>query len=298
MCTRDDLVKCKKLDVTNISDNILDKFYSAIDEFYKKGYQITVAPMGLGEPFLYPDLFKFIEKIKIIGKDIKIVVVSNGIIFNESLGKKLINSGLDELSISLNANSQNSYKKYMGVDAYNLVKKNIIKFISLRERYKSKLPHIYIQYLDFNNNFHRFDKSIKEWQRIMLSGDKCYIHPIVNQAGYKQGVKKIGDNYSYPCIQPLSRLAIKINGDVYPCDACFYNGTGKNKQLFLGNIKDTKLLYIYENENNKSHQIIKSMRQNDYSNLPTCERCTTYKLSPNCFFCLPLDIKINKFKWF
>lgn len=68
MCTRENLVKCNKLKVTNISDEILDKFYLLVKSFYQKSYQITVAPMGLGEPFLYPDLYKFVSKIKKIGQ--------------------------------------------------------------------------------------------------------------------------------------------------------------------------------------------------------------------------------------
>jgi radical SAM protein with 4Fe4S-binding SPASM domain len=298
MCTRENLVKCNKLKVTNISDEILDKFYLLVKSFYQKSYQITVAPMGLGEPFLYPDLYKFVSKIKKIGQDIKVVIVTNGILFDNEIGKKIIESGIDEISVSLNAKNRNDYKKYMRVDSYFLVKKNISEFIKLRNKLKSNLPHLYVQYLDFKNNANKFNKEINRWNRLMLASDKCYVHPIVNQAGFKKGIKNNYKSNSYPCISPLSRLVIKINGDTYPCDACLYNGLMKEKQLFLGNILKDNLMYEFENKNGKSKQIFNKMRQKDYSNLSVCKRCNTYKLSPNCYFSLPFGLKIGKYKWY
>lgn len=298
MCTRENLIKCKKLEIHNISKQVLDEFYLLVKSFYQKGYEITVAPMGLGEPFLYPDLYKFVSKIKKIGHDIKVVIVTNGVLFNDEIGKQIIKCGVDEISVSLNANNRVDYKKYVGIDNYFSVKNNIVNFIKLRNKLKSSLPYLYIQYLDFKNNPDSFKRDIDEWNTTMQSFDKCYVHPIVNQAGFKKGIKNKDKNDSYPCISPLSRLVIKINGDAYPCDACLYNGSMKEDQLFLGNIVKNNLVDEFENKLGKSRQIFSKMRQNNYSSLSACERCNTYKLSPNCYFCLPSIIKINKYKWF
>jgi len=298
MCTRENLVKCGQLKLKHIPDDILEKFYLLVERFYKKGYHISVAPMGLGEPFLYPGLFKFNERIKKIGKNIKIVIVTNGILFNKSLGEKLVKFQVDEISVSLNCKSSLEYKKIMGVDTYSLVKKNILDFINLRKKYKSILPHIFIQYLDFKNNFKDFDSEILKWKKVMLPEDKCYVHPIVNQAGYKKGINDVKGDIRYPCISPLSRLVFKINGDAYPCDACLYNGSNKEEQLLLGNLLKSDLMKEFELTRGKSHKIFDLMRKNDYSNLSVCKRCNTYKLSPNCYFSLPFNIKIKNYKWF
>jgi radical SAM protein with 4Fe4S-binding SPASM domain len=128
--------------------------------------------------------------------------------------------------------------------------------------------------------------------------DKCYIHPIVNQGGFKKGVISKENNNNYPCISPLSRLVLKINGDVYPCDACLYSGANKEKQLLLGNILKDNLIYEFENKKGKSKLIFERMRRGDYSKLSACSQCNTYKLSPNCYFSPPFDIKIGKYKWY
>ena len=133
----------------------------------------------------------------------------------------------------------------------------------------------------------------------MKNNDKCYVHPIVNQAGFhSESSFSPKSKYHYPCTQPSWFIAIKVNGDLYPCCPSFYSGGVKTNSLFLGNIKTSSPHEMYLDSASKSKKIIASMRKGDYSSLPECNSCNTYKLSPNIYFKIPFIKNENKYKWF
>ena len=282
MCTRADLVKKKNLNVGDIKQEILDKILRQMRKFHKAGKKVFFSPMGLGEPFLYSGLFNLFKKIKAIG-NIPIVMATNGITLNEQISKKLIDLKVDEIIISLNTNNPESYTKQIGVNAYNLVKKNTENLIKLRNNSGQKVPRVYIQYLDSENHPNKYEGDIKSWLKIMRYNDKCFVHNIANQAGFYSGSTNI-TKQSFPCPQPFWRIAIKINGDIYPCDPCFYSGNQKINSLYLGNIKDVDLFEQFTNKSSRRFKVIQNMKQGNYSCLPECEKCNTYKLGSNPFF--------------
>ncbi len=288
MCTRASLIKQKKLDIKNMSPEILNKVLEEMKKFYKAGKKIFFSPMGLGESLLYPDLYELFKEIKKIG-NIPIVIATNGITLNNQASQKLIDLGVDEIIISLNTNNPKTYKSHMGVNTYNLVKKNAENLIKIRNESNKKTPRIYIQYLDYKNNLDKYADDIKNWLKIMKYNDKCFVHPIANQAGFYPGSTNI-EKQNFPCPQPFWRIAIKINGDIYPCDPCFYSGSEKVNSLYIGNIKDVDLYEQFFSKGKRA-EIINQMKQNNYSSIPNCEKCNTYKLGSNPFFKLPFSKK-------
>ncbi|MFA5532016.1 MAG: radical SAM protein [Candidatus Shapirobacteria bacterium] len=291
MCTRADMLKEGKLIVKEIDEIVIDKVIIEMKRFEKLGYKVIFAPMGLGEPLLYSSFEKTLKKIRQESDKIKIVLVTNGLCLNEKIIKSLIKLKVDEISVSLNANNRVEYKEHMGVDAYLKVKENINKLIKIRNESGFKLPSIYIQYLDYYNNENKFEKDMMSWRKKMKYGDKSYVHQIVNLGGFKKNKAdnlKISD---FPCNSPLSQVAIKVNGDIYPCCSCFYGGTQKIEELFLGNIKNTSLVKMFTNKKSKNFKIVEMMENNDYSKIPICKKCNNYKLGVNYFFRNPLTKK-------
>jgi len=299
MYTRLEMLNKNKLVIGEIKPKILNKIFSDMKKFIKNDYQVVFAPMGLGEPLMSRNWKNIFSQAKKISKNIYIVLVTNGVLLNEETARELIKIGIDEISISLNVNNRSDYQKYMrAADNYENIKNNIINLLKIRNHKKNSNTKIFIQYLDYKNQPKKFTKNIAEWRKLMRDSDKCYVHPIVNQAGFKKkGItQKIVS--AYPCISPLSRVAIRINGDMYPCDPCFYGGNTRIKELYLGNISKNSFFDLINNRQSKIYDILNLMKNGDYSSLPTCQRCNTYTLSSNPFFCLPFGIKINSKKWF
>lgn len=299
MCTRLEMLSKRKLIIGEIKPKILNKIFSDMKKFIKNNYQVVFAPMGLGEPLMSRNWKIIFSKVKKISKKIYIVLVTNGVLLTEDTSRELVNIGVDEISISLNVNNSADYQKYMrAADNYANIKKNIENLLKIRNHKKNSNTKIFIQYLDYKNQPNKFTSDIAEWRKLMRDCDKCYVHPIVNQAGFKKdGItqKKVS---AYPCSSPLSRVAIRINGDMYPCDPCFYGGNTRIEELYLGNILKNSFFDLINNPQSKIYSILNFMKKNNYDSLPTCQRCNTYTLSGNPFFCLPFGIKINSQKWF
>ena len=298
MCTRPSFVKEKQLSVGDMEPQVLERVVQEIKKIHEAKKQVYFVPMGLGEPLLYDGLFDLFEKIKKISKKIKIVLVTNGILLNETIAHKIISLDIDEVCVSLNVNNPVAYREHMGTDNYKKVCGNIENLINLRNQKNRLTPSVFVQYIDYDKNVEVFDNDIKRWYKIMRHNDKCFIHPVVNQAGFFSGGNDFGcKTYQFPCTQPLWRIAIKRNGDIYPCDSSLYSGPHIIRSLYLGNIKDVSPLELFVLNNRKVSSIVQKMRFDDYSGLPECQQCNTCKLSVNCYFLIPNFLRFSGKKW-
>jgi radical SAM protein with 4Fe4S-binding SPASM domain len=298
MCTRSSFVKERQLTIGDMEPIVVERVVQEIKKIHEAKRQVYFVPMGLGEPLLYEGLFELFERIKKISKKIKIVLVTNGILLNENFAKKIISLEIDEVCVSLNANDPGSYRRHMGTDGYNAVCRNIENLICLRNKNKQVTPSVFVQYIDYDQDPGGFDTDIKMWLKIMSDNDKCFIHPVVNQAGFFSGGDDFGKKTDrFPCTQPLWRIAIKRNGDIFPCDSSLYSGPHIIRSLYLGNIKNDSPFELFVLNNQKVLSIVQKMRFDDYSNLPECQHCNTCKLSVNCYFLIPKFLRFSGEKW-
>ncbi len=298
MCTRPALIKEGNLQIRDMSPAVIERVIEEVQRFYLAGRRVCFVPMGLGEPLLFQDIFGLFRRIKGISKKIPIVLVTNGIALDENCSKSLITTEIDEVSVSLNATSRLSYKQHMGLDAYEEVYRHIECLIRMRNEAKKRLPSVYVQYIDYDNGPKALQKNIGSWLSIMRHNDKCYVHPIVNQAGFFAGGDKFKSNATrYPCTQPLWRVAVKVNGDIYPCDPAFYSGSKKISSLYLGNILTYNPSGDLAGAGGKGYQILQRMRRDEYSQLPECAVCNTYKIGCNPYFGMSGRFRMKGYRW-
>lgn len=92
-------------------DITFETFKKVVDRFPKA---MTVSIIGSGEPLLNPDFFKIVEYA---AKKYKMTVktFTNGTKLKENI-KKLINSPLDGITVSLNSHNGQDYKRLTGMD--------------------------------------------------------------------------------------------------------------------------------------------------------------------------------------
>jgi MoaA/NifB/PqqE/SkfB family radical SAM enzyme len=265
MCSRAGLIKQGNLTVGDMPPELVDSIVSKIKSLSAEGKKIRFVPMGLGEPLMYKDLFPLFKKIRAIARDINIDLVTNGTLLDDRVVKDIFETDIDSVSVSLNTTS------------YNTVVDNISHLIIKRNESARSKPSVYVQYLDFNNDQTAIKQSMETWMPIMRGGDKCFVHPIVNHGGF---CGKAGEIPKFPCSQPLYNLAIRINGDAYPCCSCLYAGNQHIPSLYIGNIKDDISYPAYF----VPRLIIERMKKGDYSALPICRVCDTYKIGCNYYF--------------
>ena len=81
---------------------------------------------GVGEPMLVKNLPKMVRYLKDRGT--YVLFNTNGTVLNERNGRALIDAGLDELRVSLDASNARSYLAVRGKDYFNRILKNVRAF--------------------------------------------------------------------------------------------------------------------------------------------------------------------------
>ena len=101
-----------------------NKFRQIVDQFPRLD---RVVLHGIGEPLLNKELPRFISHLKERGA--KVLFNTNAILLNQKRGDALVEAGLDELRVSLDAVSPELYAKLRGVDQLPKVIQNLKSFV-------------------------------------------------------------------------------------------------------------------------------------------------------------------------
>jgi MoaA/NifB/PqqE/SkfB family radical SAM enzyme len=126
MCPRDVLGVPKE-------DMPLELFREVIDRI--KGVHL-VTLTGWGEPFVHPDLFRMIDYCK--DKELKVKLTTNGSLVDELTCERIINSGLDSVTFSLEDIRGASGEGHSDGRAFE----NLRRLLNLR---KAEMPEVVIQ---------------------------------------------------------------------------------------------------------------------------------------------------------
>ena len=95
---------------------------------------------GVGEPMLVKNLPKMVRYLK--DRGVYVLFNTNGTVLNEKNGRALIDAGLDELRVSLDAANAASYLKVRGKDYFNRILKNVKAFRAMQEREGHAKPRV------------------------------------------------------------------------------------------------------------------------------------------------------------
>lgn len=256
-----------------------DDFKKYIDEFkVMGGKSIWLTPV-VGEALVDPKVFEKIEYAKT--KDLLVQLYSNGTLLNFNGNyKKLVDSKIDTLAISLSDMDYKIEAKNFGIDE-NLAKskfegirnlleynkeKNGIKNISLSFR-SSRKPYEIMRSKDFLDlrkkyNFeYNFLLGYDNWGGSIENKELRGIMQLKSPVTYRK----------YPCIRLYNAVTILSNGNVRLC-ACRLKTT-TDDDLVVGNIKTDTLKNILEND--KVNTIRKDFVNGKYPEV--CKGCSFYE---------------------
>jgi MoaA/NifB/PqqE/SkfB family radical SAM enzyme len=97
-----------------------DEFRRVVDQFPALE---RVLLHGIGEPLLNRDLPRMVAHLKTRGA--RVLFNSNAITLSDRLARALVDAGLDELRVSLDASTAATYHRIRGVDAFDRVVRNL-----------------------------------------------------------------------------------------------------------------------------------------------------------------------------
>jgi MoaA/NifB/PqqE/SkfB family radical SAM enzyme len=95
---------------------------------------------GIGEPLLHPDLPRMIRHLKARGA--YVLFNTNGLLLRGRRAADLASSGLDELRISIDGGSAETYRLIRGVDGFDRIVANVTAFRALKERLAVATPRL------------------------------------------------------------------------------------------------------------------------------------------------------------
>lgn len=255
---------------------ITDEVYiRACQEVADRDTSIEIS--AYGETFQHPHADKYMFIARRTCPSAGIVVATNGVLLNRERCEKIVDSGIDHLSFSLDAGSAGSYKWLTGAGDYDRVCRNLETLVEIRNKRNAKHLKITTHIIGLKELAHEFDSFTKRWSNIV---DLANVRPYGNWAGL------VGDNGispadvqnipsdRYPCAWLWYATKIEPNGDV---SKCFIHVTGEKNPL--GNIMQESFESIWQGDR------LASLRElhcdNNINNIEFCKDCMVWSLFPN-----------------
>ena len=179
-----------------------------------------------GEPLLHPDICEMVKYSKQKGL-IDVYFNTNAMLLTGDMSKRLIDAGLDRISISFEGYTKEVYEKYRVGANYETVVSNIGELRGIREKHSLSYPKIRIQTVMLPE----LESTFKEYKKFW--GQRA---DEVSFLDYKQmKVKKEGIRYPWACPQIWQRMAILWDGTILPCNH------DDDARLDLGNIRESSV---------------------------------------------------------
>lgn len=212
------------LDKRPRGDLSFDIYKKVIDDL--ADYLIWVMLYIQGEPLLNKDIFKMIAYAKM--HKIYVSLSTNGYFLNQENISKILNSGLDHITISLDAAREDTFKNYKKIDAFQMVVSNIKTLVSQRSKTRRLNPCICLQMIVIKDN----EKEIDELFDLAgeVGADEVFIKPArLNFLSKKfmdslpSNKKLIRQSYLGPkritkrCLKPWISFVINSAGVAAPC---------------------------------------------------------------------------------
>ena len=218
----------------------LDFFKHIFDQF--KNSLTSVNLYSWGEPLLNKDLSGIIRYIKEANKSIRIVTSTNLNIHDDKLLAELIDSGIDEIIVSCDGASQETYEKYRVGGNFNLVMRNL-GYLAKKKEELAKNTRIIWNFLVFRHNEHEIEKAEAMAKEIGVNFRIGLMRTSMKDEilkSHKESIERdrnwIPDNPEYSaydkinyttkkiiktCRKPWQEISINWNGLVFPCCAVY-----------------------------------------------------------------------------
>ena len=119
------------------ADMSWELFTAIVDQFPKIA---RVVLHGVGEPMMTRELPRMIRYLR--GRGTYVLFNTNGTLLTRRKGKQLIESGLNELRVSLDAAGPQSFAQVRGRDMFDRIVRNVRAFTAMQGELKAETPRV------------------------------------------------------------------------------------------------------------------------------------------------------------
>ena len=161
-----------------------------------------VALHGIGEPLLNRHLPEMIEHLK--ARNVHVLINSNGILLDAGVRRALMDSGLDELRISLDAATPQGYRRIRGSDQFDRIIGNIQALHTLQTDRGKTGPAVSLWFLGTRDNIAELPQLVRLAADLQIA--EIYLQRLVyfqDDAGYGVAVAQKSLQASEPRLMDL-----------------------------------------------------------------------------------------------
>lgn len=264
-----------------MNDQVLNSVLQQLNELIIKLRSSRIIPdiklHWRGEPLLYPTPWEVTEALKALG--CRVVLVTNGLLFNLPMARLLGQAGLDELVFSVDAATARTYKKLRGGDLNVLLlqwEKSLAEFRSINPSAVVKANFVAMEANESEINTFREYWSVRGVIPILMRYNnldgrdrfnrpaKIHIEKDCNTCNFHCDDPEDDMNRTVPCASVRQKLVVGWDGLVFPCPMCCEN------QHSLGNIIERSLFEIWADHSERVH---KEIERSGKFRLPECASC-------------------------
>ena len=232
-----------------------------------------------GEPYLNPDFLKMVRTAS--DNNLYTITSTNAHYLTDEVSKKTIESGLDEIIISIDGTSQETYQQYRVGGTLDKVLTGAQNIIKWKKELKSRKPYVVFQFVAFSSNEHQVNDikklgkdmgadivRIKTAQIYDFENSQDMIPKNEKLSRYKKnsnGKWEIKNGLLDQCWRMWQACVITWDGKIVPC--CF----DKDAKYQLGDLANSTFKEIWFSEPYHAFRqsILKSRKEIDI-----CTNCT------------------------
>ena len=240
-----------------------------VDEVSKHGKGITkyIRYTSNGEPLVHPKSYEILQ-YAVDNSGTKVTLTTNGTLLKEKKMKKLLSTGLHMIDISIDAYSNEIYKKVRVGGDLDVTKKNVLRLLELNDEVGHKTK-IIVSFVEQKENSHEIERFKEFWQK--QSVDEVLIRKLHTNSGsvIKENDSQLNKNESRrACLYPWERVVLTAKGTLNFCPTDWY---GKSE---VSDFAKTSIKEVWKNNfyNDLRDQHLANEYKNDF-----CKQCPDWK---------------------
>ena len=248
-------------------------FEKIIDEIARVAPATMVFMVFFGEPFLLRDLPERIDYGKRKGLEY-IALNSNGVMMDREKSQAVVEVGLDEIHISIDATNPVTYEKIRGGD-FEAAVNNTLAFKEVLDQYGTRDQKMYVQFVESDINASEREDFISFWNERDIP---VMIRPRITWAGLveKRKEQDVSMVQRTPCFWSMQTFVVCSNGEVAYCGSDVHN-RGK-----FGSVMDDSIQSIWKGALAKYRQ---KQEEGKWEELPDfCRTCSDWNDADVEFF--------------
>jgi radical SAM protein with 4Fe4S-binding SPASM domain len=253
-----------------------DALYSKIvDECVAEEGLHDFVPMSKNEPLLDVKMEQRVAEFKSKARPHQMVeLVTNGAALTSSRAQRLMEAGVDLITVSVNAADEATYNKVM----VGLSWKQVMGNIEAVSKMDLSTVNVYLRFVADQTNKRELRKFRRHWKHFNLfqfnvnnrgGSVRNYERMVMKYSDLVSRLRRVGGSRVYPvCPYVFSLMHVLENGDVLMCSNDWHN------REILGNVRAQTIREIYNSP--RMNEIRELMAQGRFEDIAACRDCSFY----------------------